>query len=163
MHGSIDNIGQDVLKGLRKRRTQELGLRMAPMIDVIFLLLIFFVLTAKFRPLEQFLPLLPGDRAGGTQTLELIEPLEIFISDSAAGCVIDIGRTVSLSMPAENMEQGLAEFAGRLATVMEKQKRIMTDPIEIRCDKNVKWNHLVKVYNVLYAMGVNDITFVKTD
>ena len=45
-------------------RPKPIGIHMTPMIDVIFLLLIFFICTASFMPLEKLLPMdttLPGD------------------------------------------------------------------------------------------------------
>ena len=52
----FEGIRAQVVGGLPRRR-RRFGLRMTPMIDVIFLLLTFFVLTAKFRTPEQFLPI----------------------------------------------------------------------------------------------------------
>jgi len=44
--------------------------------------------------------------------------------------------------------------------MFESQKRTADDPIEIRCDDDLKWDHLVKIYNILYGMGAGNITFV---
>lgn len=69
----------------RKRSAREgdseLEINMTPMIDIVFQLLIFFVLTAKFIKFEgELLSYLPKDRgtnAGDPQ--DLVEPLIIFL------------------------------------------------------------------------------------
>ena len=158
-HKDITSIQQEVVGALRKRRGRAFGLRMTPMIDIIFLLLTFFVLTAKFRTPEQFLPV----RLGGGQTeverLAIIEPLRIRISGTKTDCTVDIGGLERVRIEAENIEAGLAQFANKLAYVMDKQKRTAGDAIEIVCEDQTKWDYLVKIYNVLYAMGADDITF----
>jgi hypothetical protein len=45
---------------------------------------------------------------------------------------------------------------------MEQQKRFATDPIEIVCDGKVRWEQVVKIYNLLYGAGASDITFAMT-
>jgi len=72
---SKQTIGEDVIAGLQKRKRRSFGLRMTAMIDVIFLLLTFFVLTAKFRPPEEFLGLAMGASSTATTNFGIIEPL----------------------------------------------------------------------------------------
>jgi hypothetical protein len=38
----------------------------------------------------------------------------------------------------------------------------VSDPIELRCGDEVRWDDLVKIYNVLQAGGISDITFQMT-
>ena len=56
--------------------SDAMELKMTPMIDVVFLLLVFFVWTASFQIVERLLPgsLLP---AAGTQTAQPIEPEQL--------------------------------------------------------------------------------------
>ena len=44
-----------------------------------------------------------------------------------------------------------------------EQKRYASDPVEIVCAAKVKWENLAKIYNVLYGMGLTDITFQMTE
>jgi biopolymer transport protein ExbD len=53
----------------------------------------------------------------------------------------------------------LAGFAEGLAAVLVEKKRNTGDPIEIICAEDIKWDYLVKIYNVLQAAGADDITF----
>ena len=63
----------------RQDDRERMQLRMTPMIDVIFLLLIFFVCTASFQPPEQWLPTpfsLPGSVSEAPPLEEDVEELE---------------------------------------------------------------------------------------
>jgi biopolymer transport protein ExbD len=138
-------------------------LRMAPMIDMIFLLLIFFLLTARFRPMENFLPLqleVGGPAAGQSG---LVEPLTMYISPADDGCRIRLGRDLTVSILEVSPETGLALLTDNLEIGLREQKRNISDPVEIVCGGAVKWQHLARIYNVLFGMGITDITFRMTD
>ena len=77
------------------------------MIDLIFLLLIFFIVAVRWRPQENFLPLqLPVANAGTVaQTTVKPEPLTIQITPTNAGCRVQIGASRALDIPSQNPEQ----------------------------------------------------------
>jgi biopolymer transport protein ExbD len=154
------SISRKVLGRLHQSRGGGLGLRMTAMIDVIFLLLIFFVLTAQFSREEQFLPIrLPGP-ASAAQRLDVpAEPLRISIAMQGDLCRIDLGRGRQVALTAKELPAGLAAFTQTVTTALEQEKRLAADPVEIACGDSVPWDILVKVYNGLYAMGIEDITF----
>jgi len=133
---------------------------MTAMIDVIFLLLIFFVLTAQFSREEQFLPIrLPGP-ASAAQRLDVpAEPLRISIAMQGDLCRIDLGRGRQVALTAKDLPAGLVAFTQTVTTALEQEKRLAADPVEIACGDSVPWDILVKLYNGLYAMGIEDITF----
>lgn len=159
----VENISvrQNVADFLRKKNRDKTrgGLRMTAMIDVIFLLLAFFVLTAKFRTPEQFLPAALSSANAAALSPGIVEPLAITIRVEAGGCVILLSDTDPTHIDSATPEAGLAVFADRLQAALQSQRRSAADPVEILCDDQVKWDHLVKVYNILYAMGITDITF----
>ena len=137
------------------RRKLSIGLRMTPMIDVIFLLLTFFVLTAKFQEPEQFLPIvlgqgqIPAMRSGS-------EPMQIQIKVCQTGCLVFVAGQPQTILTADNPAEGLLVLTQRV------QKRFEAEgcgPIELYCDDAVAWDFVVKIYDVLYALGVQDITF----
>ena len=154
-----------VMRRLRQSRQTAMGLRIAPMIDVIFLLLTFFVLTARFRVPEQFLPINLPSAAYARQT-GVIEPLVINLAADDSQCIANFGAAAQAGesvIRAETIDADLAGFAGDFVEVLRSQKRHVGDPVEIFCSDEVKWDYLVKIYNVLYAMGINDITFAMTE
>ena len=148
--------------GRLPRPRRRFGLRMTPMIDVIFLLLTFFVLTAKFRTPEQFLPIHLATADAAEQHFGPIEPLIISISGAEGGCMVEIGGLAAVGVGGERYADGFLDFAGKLAEVLSIQKRTASDPIELRCGGQVRWDDLVKIYNVLQAAGISDITFQMT-
>jgi biopolymer transport protein ExbD len=151
--------GEQLRGFVRKRKHRRFNLRMTPMIDVIFLLLIFFVLTARFREPEGFLGgFLPDDKSE-VNTGRVIEPLTLYISDTEGGRKVEIGPGESVFIYEGKVDEGLADFANKLGEVLAAQKRTSADAMEIECDDDVEWDYLVKIYNVLTAMGVEDITF----
>ena len=138
-----------------QRRKPAIGLRMTPMIDVIFLLLTFFVLTAKFREPEQRLPILIGSDDTRAVRQEK-SPVRIDIAADTAGCRVRIedgrGITVTAAHPAE----GLAALA---AAVQQRMQTGGAEPVELYCEDAVSWDLVVKIYDVLYTMGAQNITF----
>lgn len=138
-------------------------LRMAPMIDMVFLLLLFFLVAAKWRPQEDFLPLLlPAAQAQG-HNIGRPEPLEIFIFPTQAGCQVQIGRAHTVQIENETIEENLAVLLEKINASLSAQKRFTTDPVEIICDAEVKWEHLAKIYNLFFGAGLTDITFRMTE
>jgi biopolymer transport protein ExbD len=152
------------LERLSSCRGRALTLRMAPMIDMIFLLLIFFLLTARFRPMENFLPLqLDISSPAEAGRAALVEPLMVYISPAENGCEVRLGRNMTVDIGATEPEVGLSLLADKLTTSLQQQKRTTGDPVEIICDANVEWEHPARIYNVLFGMGITDITFRMTD
>jgi len=136
---------------------------MAPMIDMIFLLLIFFLVAAKWRPEEDFLPfrLLPAqarDFSFGKP-----EPLIIHISPVQAGCRVEIGQFYTVRIDNEDIDAGLAVLMEKIQNCLLAQKRFANDPVEIVCEPGVKWEHLAKIYNIFFGAGLVDITFTMTE
>ena len=158
-----DDIFMNKGGAFRRWRSEGISLRMLPMIDVIFLLLTFFVLTAKFRMPEDYLAMKLPVGEGRMDSSVIIEPLVLTVGVTGDGCEIVIGQAESVGISEAAIEEGLAEFATRFKNISAGQKRHAGDPVEIKCDDDVKWDHLVKIYNVLQAMGMDDITFHMND
>ena len=144
-------------------RDRSFTLRMAPMIDMIFLLLIFFLVAAKWRPDEDFLPFrLPTAQAQNHQ-FGKPEPLIIHIFATQTGCGVQIGRLYTVAIENENIDTDLTALMNKLNDCLNAQKRFATDPVEIICAPDVKWDHLAKIYNMFYGAGLTDITLLMTE
>jgi len=160
---SSELIAADILNRVYARRKRPFVLRMIPMIDMIFLLLIFFLVAGKWRPAENFLPVqLPAAQGQGLN-LARPEPLLIQISPTDAGCRILIGRSETVEIENQTTEADLAVMLEKLKSCMLTQKRVATDPVEIICQPKVKWEYLAKIYNTFYGAGLTDITFAMTE
>lgn len=159
---SIEQLQTDGIRRIFAGHKSNFTLRMAPMIDMIFLLLIFFLVTAQFRPQESFLPLNLSAAYGQSITVKT-EPLTISINSNTDGCQVQIAQCINVSIKDASVDNDLAVLAERLADCLRSQNRLASDPVEIICADDVKWDHLAKIYNLLYGMGLSDITFALTE
>jgi len=149
---------------LQLKKRSNISLRMTPMIDMIFLLLVFFLVTAKFRPQEDLLPMqLPAPDTAVAAADILVDPLIISLSTKIDHLRIDIDNSKTFKIPDGDPDAALATFASEILSLYSAQNRVATDPVELDCDENLSWKHLVKVYNVLFGMGMTDITFPLTE
>lgn len=137
---------------------------MTPMIDVIFLLLAFFIITARFREPEAFVPVkLPSPDSVKVFGNRIVEPLILEVTGRPGGCIARIGTEEGISISEELSAVGLTAFADTLNRVSLSQQRTSADPIELICHDEVTWDFVVKIYDVLHAMGASNITFVMTE
>ena len=143
----------------RRRGKKKIELRMVAMIDVVFLLLIFFLLTANFRSKEGFLPAdLPRQVSSAAMTE--IEPLSVQLNSQPDGsCRIGIGRDVFLSIRAEHLNEDYLHLRDRLVAVLKSQQRYDTDPIKLMPTAGTSWDHVVRTYDVLWQLNLNNIVF----
>ena len=139
------------------------GARLAPMIDMVFLLLIFFLVVAKWRPEEDFLPIKLPSAQAGQNAVGRTEPLQIHIFSASDGCRVQIGEVEAVEIMTKTIEANLAELTDRIEAVLSNQKRFLSDPVEIICEADVKSDWWVKIYNVLCGMNLTDITFTMTE
>ncbi|MCD4831105.1 MAG: biopolymer transporter ExbD [Anaerohalosphaeraceae bacterium] len=136
-----------------------LTLRMAPLIDVIFLLLIFFFVSIGLSPAESFLPMALPNQPGSTAAIAVVEPLVISVSDIGRGCKISFAPGHSVTLHSSSIDTDMLVTAQTLREVMIKQKRTSADPVELVFDDGVKWDYTAKIYNLLFGLGIEDITF----
>ena len=73
--------------------------------------------------------------------------------------------TLRMVVQIENqtIEANLAALMEKMEKCLLAQKRFATDPIEIICEPEVKWEHLAKIYNMFFGAGLTDITFQMTE
>jgi biopolymer transport protein ExbD len=123
-----------------KRAQEEPGFQMAPMIDCVFLLLIYFMCVSSFHQLESIesiqLPVADQSRAA-----EGAEP-RLSINIKPDGAIV--------------MNQGIYE-PEQLADVLSKTGIKQT--IVIRADKAVPHSRVLDVLSACAAAGIWDISF----
>ena len=146
---------QTVLSGLRRQHRISMGLRMTPMIDVIFLLLTFFVLTAKFQDTEQRLPVFVG-KTTPDAAIAVDTPLAIYVQPGSDGYRITAADHPAITMMPQQPQEALLMLARHVQQTLETST---SGAIEVYYDDDVPWDVVVKVYDVLYALGTDNITF----
>ena len=131
----------------KKRNTApEPGFQIAPMIDVIFLLLCFFVTSQIFSQWETEVDVkLPTARTGKIpQRL----PGEIIINITAAGEVV-VNRQV-LDSPA------LGSLLGRIVALFPGQ------PVLLRADRASPYEHVIRVLDQCREADIWNLSFATT-
>ncbi|XOB62709.1 ExbD/TolR family protein [Campylobacterota bacterium DY0563] len=124
---------------MRKKR-ETIAPNLTPMIDVVFILLIFFIVSSVFKKEELALILdLPSSEA---QEVE-IEPKQISLEISKDEFAI-YGKVVSLE-----------ELDKHLSKVTDKNKNII-----VRIDKNVVYGKVVKVLDSLQKYSLNNLSLI---
>jgi biopolymer transport protein ExbD len=152
-------LAGQVMTGLRRRRNPAMGLRMTAMIDVIFLLLTFFVLTARFKQPESHLNVTLPKPAVGVASPVVKEPLSIRLETANSQCSVILPQAERILLVPDTIEANLADLHDRLMNILPSYD-IAGLGVELYCDDTVQWDYIVKVYDVLYRAGATKITFV---
>ena len=147
----------DRARVLRRRRVRRhgssaLSINLLPMIDVTFLLLIFFLVTSTFeKPEGLFAANLPRD--SGTASLSLpISPLIVRLTPVGEGCRIRI----------DNFTDAPASFGDLAAFLENVQGNPGFDertPVVIVADDSLAWDHVVGCWNAAVRAGCRNIAF----
>ncbi len=151
-----------ILEGLHglQRKKPRMRLHLTAMIDVIFLLLTFFVLTAKFRIPEQFLPVSLPDSEAAQSVVNVIDPWTLAVAQSPGntGFTVDLnGILYAVNRPS--LEEDMTLLANGFVSQLDAAHRRPKDPIILQCDEQLQWDYLVKLYNLLYSLGATEIQF----
>lgn len=127
-----------------KRRSEDLTIDLMPLIDVVFLLLIFFLITTSFaRPEESAIPInLPKGVSG--QDVGKEEPVVIFVTED--GAVTFEGNEV----PGEDLQERLQAL---------KTER-PDAPILLKGDTAASHGHVVETLDAIKEAGFNRVNLV---
>ena len=127
---------------MSRKRTRETPMPdITPLIDVVFLLLIFFMVSTVFKKSEVAL------------LLNLPE-----VNDGEAQGTADKVITIEVSnekMAYNGKELAMEDLSGKLASVTNKEI-----PIELRIDKDVKYEQVVKVLDHLKKNSLNNLSLI---
>lgn len=125
------------------KRRESLGLDLTPVIDVIFILLIFFIVTSVFKKEEQGLILdLPTANAKEIK----IDEEQIFI---------ELNKN---KLTIKGIEVSFASLEDNLKAVKKKDK-----PVIVRIDKKVEYERVVKVLDLLQKYNLNNLALVTNE
>ncbi|KAA1260752.1 Biopolymer transport protein ExbD/TolR [Rubripirellula obstinata] len=135
---------------------RSIELKMTPMIDVVFLLLVFFVWTSSFELPEYDLPGAIATPPGGSidssaQPAETFDEIIIRISNRDSMTSINMNGTVLADVDA---------LTDRLAQVVAigVQPPVIVDP-----DDNVTMDVAVSVYDAARSAGVDRVLFAASE
>ena len=125
------------------KRRETLGLDLTPVIDVVFILLIFFIVSSVFKKEELALILdLPSSSAKEMQ----IDKNQVFIELSAEKLAIK-GIEVSFDSLEDNLK-----------AIEDKNKSVI-----VRIDKKVEYQRVVKVLDLLQKYNLTNLALVTNE
>jgi biopolymer transport protein ExbD len=116
-------------------------LNLTPMIDVVFQLLIFFLVATRFEEEERELDLVLPQASEAMA--RIAKPKELFINVDRSGRIILGGRQVSTDELFGQLRQAQADNPGRQAVI-------------IRGDEQADLKYVVAVMNVCARAGIRD-------
>ncbi len=123
------------------RSKQETGLQMTAMIDIVFLLLVFFVMTFKIiAPEGDFNIKMPAQAAQGTPDITAIPPMQIRLTASENGQIAGIRFGESTVDGFEDLRTKVREIVGD----EPGPGSLESTEIEFNCDYNLHYKYVVQ-------------------
>ena len=133
-----------------------MSMNLTPMIDLVFLLLFFFLTVSRFRAPEGMLPAqLPAQTAAVSTEIPRT-PIRIrFVADAAwpGECLVSIDRSGEPPMP-------IGELTPALKAIQSPEHGFDTHtPVHLLAAGDVAWDHVVNAYNAALAARYEKIFF----
>ena len=132
--------------GKKRVNNEEAALDMTPMIDVVFQLIIFFVVTLKMSDDKDTIKLEDG-KHGIVLTQEELPPSQLTIDVAKTGRVSISNITLTDQMLAAKIKERKNKYGAEF-------------PCMIRADYRTQHKHIARVMNICAAVGVWKLSFV---
>jgi len=117
------------------------GINLTPMIDCVFLLLIFFLVATRFEEAEREMNVvLPQASAAMPLT---VKPKQLIVNVDREGAFFVAGQKLTEEELYQTLRQAAADNPGRQA-------------VEIRADRRCAWEHVADVMNACNKAHVRD-------
>ncbi len=114
---------------------------MTPLVDVVFLLLIFFLVTSVFKKEELALLLNLPSAEKGEKVMEKRE-ISIELSEN--------------SVALNGVKLDMIQLDSELSKVTEKNR-----PVLLRIDRSVRYERIIDLFNTLKKYGLNNLVLVE--
>lgn len=145
----------------RWRRAPTLAVALAPMIDVVFLLLLYFLLSAEFRQSERFVPVElaaeRGESAPGDPLALPRRPVVIAIRSTGSG-----ENEYELSAPTSALGE-VATFADLREALARSRGEIFADDQRflVRAGDDARWEHTLRAIEAVRLAGFAQVTLAE--
>ena len=131
----------------KKPQNEDAALDMTPMIDVVFQLIIFFVVTLKMSDDKDMTIKLEDGKHGIVLTQDELPPSQLTIDVARSGRVSLSNITLTDAMLASKIKERKARYGADF-------------PCMIRADQRTKHKDVARVMNICAACGVWKLSFV---
>lgn len=133
---------------MAKRSTEEVGMNMTPMIDIVFQLIIFFVVTLELdRQVFNENIILAFSPSG--PAIEKKDPRTIVVEVDEKGCIFITRSRLSIATLTTVLRNAVAHYGS-------------STPVQIRGDKKTKHESIHQVMEACGQAGVWRVSFVAT-
>jgi biopolymer transport protein ExbD len=139
---------------IRRGSETDLDTAMTPMIDVVFLLLVFFVWTASFQIVEQILPSEMSELIG-SDSAENVEPPPPKDFDDIVVRIGWDGQTANWKINDQGLPS-LAAVGQQLKTIAEIQ---VEATVILRPEPVVPLGNVIEAYDIAKLAGFEQISF----
>ena len=141
----------------RHRRTGlvAITLNLTPMIDVVFLLLLFFLTASRFGSNEGMLEARLPARVAAVSVEIPRTPIRVrFVAqpNQPDQCRVTIERFNETPLP-------LADLGQSLHKIQEQPGFGPDTPVHLMADNDIRWDHVVNAYNAALAAGYGKVYF----
>ncbi|SBS31833.1 Biopolymer transport protein ExbD [Marinomonas aquimarina] len=127
----------------RRQKIEDININLTPLIDVVFLLLIFFMVSTTFKQTNDLTIDLPT-AANGAPSIVTQDPVEVTITRD--GQFVINGQSL-INERIDTLVQGLRE------TFNDNYER----PLIITADANASYDMVMKVYDAAAQLGITKL------
>ncbi len=170
MNGSVTNEIPEVDQAeamtpsrFRRKRTHRfrsrapIAINLAPMIDVTFLLLVFFLVTTTFERAEGILRSQLPSGVGAPAPSLPITPIVVRIRSAGAS---GLGYTVRVDH-FDTAPTTFVELANLLRDITRQPGFDVKTPVAVVAENNVLWDHVVGAWNAAVRAGFQHVAFAE--
>lgn len=137
-----------------------MSLNLTPMIDVVFLLLFFFLAVSRFRGTEGMLPAELPRQSVAVATEVPRAPIRIRLIEDEMDAAI---CRVRIEQIGEPRIMPIAELSASLRAIRDPQRGLpgfdARTPVHLIADDRVRWDHVVNAYNAALAAEYERVFF----
>ncbi|RDL45892.1 biopolymer transporter ExbD [Marinomonas piezotolerans] len=127
----------------RRQKLEDVQINLTPLIDVVFLLLIFFMVSTTFKQTTELVIDLPT-ASSSAPSLQSQEPVEILITQDGQ---FSINNQTLINQHVDTLVQGLKEiFNGNFER-----------PLIITADANAPYEMVMRVYDAAAQLGITKL------
>lgn len=128
----------------QRRGSRAVGINMTPMIDVVFQLIIFFLVSSHLAKQEAQLPL-PLPVADSSTVPQPVEPKHVVLNVLEDGSLLLAGRRLERR-----------ELESRLAALRAESPEL---EVKIRADRRVAYGEVEPIMIACYRAGLRQVTY----
>jgi len=133
---------------MARRSTEEVGVNMTPMIDIVFQLIIFFVVTTELEK-ERFNESIMLAFSPSGPAIEKKDPRTIVVEVDAKGRIFIARNRLTMGLLTTSLRNAVGQYG-------------LSTPVQIRGDRKAKHESIRRVMEACGRAGIWRVSFVAT-